>query len=50
MEEPLNLFLKRKKKFSVLKLESHKLLKPRWLDEVFIEMTMKVIILLIVNL
>lgn len=47
-EEVLNLFLK-EKKFSVLKLESHKLLKPRWLDEVFIETTMKVIILLIVD-
>ena len=43
-------FLKEKKKFSILKLEPHKLLKARWMDKVFIETTMKVIILLIVNL
>lgn len=45
MDEPLNLFLKRKK-LLILQLEPQELLKSDWLDEFFIEMTMNVITLL----
>lgn len=46
MDEPLNLFPKRQK-FPIL--QPDELLKSRWLDEFFIEMTMKVITLLRVS-